>query len=41
MGCIVRVHRPNLTEEERLKREEEVKKVLVEFYKEMHKEKKK
>ena len=41
MGFIVTVHRPNLTEEERKRREEEVKKVLVEFYKEMHKEKKK
>ena len=33
MGCIVRVHHPILTPEEREKREEEIKKALVEFYK--------
>ena len=37
MGCIVRVHHPDLTEEEREKRIEEIKKALVEFYKECHK----
>ena len=37
MGYVVRVHRPNLTKEEREKRVEEVKKALVEFYKECHK----
>lgn len=35
---IVRVHHPNITEEERKKREEEIKKALVEFYKATHKE---
>ena len=35
----VRIHRPNLTEEERKIREEEIKKAIVEFYKEVHKEK--
>lgn len=37
MGCIVRVHHPELTKEEREKRVEEVKKALIEFYKECHK----
>lgn len=41
MECIVRIHRPNLTEEERKIREEKVKKALIEFYKETHKEKSK
>ena len=35
--AIVRVHRPNLTEEERKKREEQIIKALIEFYKETHK----
>lgn len=35
--AIVRIHRPNLTEEERKIREENVKKALIEFYKETHK----
>lgn len=35
--AIVRVHRPNLTEEERKKREEQILKALIEFYKETHK----
>lgn len=39
--AIVRIHRPNLTEEERKIREEQVKKALIEFYKETHKECKK
>lgn len=38
--AIVRVHRPNLTKEERAKREEDVRKALIEFYKETTKEKK-
>lgn len=37
MGCVVRVHRPNLTDEERKARIEEIKKALVEFYKECNK----
>lgn len=37
MGCVVRIHRPNLTEEERKVREEQIKKALIEFYKETHK----
>ena len=41
MGCIVRIHRPILTDEERKKREEEVKKALIELYKEVYKEKRK
>lgn len=41
MGCVVRVHRPNLTEEERKKREEQIIKALIEFYKETHKGEKK
>ena len=36
-GCIVRVHRPILTSEERKRREEEVKLALIRFYKETHK----
>ena len=35
--CIVRVHRPILTAEERKRREEEVKLALIRFYKETHK----
>jgi hypothetical protein len=38
--AIVRVHRPNLTKEEKAKREEAVRKALIEFYKESMKEKK-
>ena len=41
MGCVVRVHRPNLTKEERKKREEQILKALIEFYKETHKGEKK
>jgi hypothetical protein len=41
MGYVVRVHHPNLTEEERAKREEAIKKALIEFYKETHKGEKK
>lgn len=37
MGCIVRVHHPNITEEERQARIEKIKEALVEFYKECHK----
>ena len=37
MGCVVRIHRPNLTKEERKIREENIKKALIEFYKETHK----
>lgn len=37
MGCVVRVHHPKLTKEERKEREEEIKKALIEFYKECHK----
>lgn len=37
MGCVVRVHHPNLTSEERKKREEQIKNALIEFYKETHK----
>lgn len=37
MGCVVRVHHPKLTKEERKAREEEIKKALVEFYKECNK----
>lgn len=33
-NCIVRIHRPILSAEERKAREEEVKKALVRFYKE-------
>ena len=33
-GCIVRIHKPILTAGERKAREENVKKALVEFYKE-------
>ena len=39
MGYKVRVHHPNLTKEERKIREENIKKALIEFYKETHKEK--
>ena len=38
--AIVRVHHPNLTKEERAKREEDIKKALIEFYKESTKERK-
>lgn len=38
--AVVRVHRPELTEEERKIREEKIKKALVEFYKATHKEEK-
>lgn len=41
MVCVVRIHRPNLTEEERKVREEQIKKALIEFYKETHKGEKK
>ena len=37
MGCVVRIHRPTLSEEERKIREEEIIKALIEFYKETHK----
>jgi len=37
MGYVVRIHRPVLTDEERKKREEEIRKALVEFYKECNK----
>lgn len=37
--AIVRVHHPNLTKEERAKREEEIIKALIEFYKQSTKEK--
>ena len=37
MGCVVRVHRPNLSKEEREKKVEEIKKALIEFYKECYK----
>ena len=37
MKCVVRVHYPTLTEEERKIREENLKKALIEFYKETHK----
>ena len=40
MGCIVRIHHPNLTKEERKIQEEKIKKALIEFYKETKKEKK-
>ena len=40
MGCVVRIHRPNLTKEERKIQEEKIKKALIEFYKETKKEKK-
>ena len=37
MGCIVRIHHPNLTKEEKKIREEQIKKALIQFYKETHK----
>ena len=37
MGCVVRIHHPNLTKEERKNREEQIKMALIEFYKETHK----
>ena len=37
MGYVVRVHHPKLTKEEREKRVEEIKKALIQFYKECHK----
>jgi hypothetical protein len=40
MGYKVRVHHPDLTKEERKIREENIKKALIEFYKETIKEKK-
>ena len=40
MGCVVRIHRPNLTKEERKIREEQIKQALNEFYKTVLKEKK-
>ena len=40
MGCVVRIHHPNLTKEERKIREENTKKALIKFYKETTKEKK-
>ena len=36
--CIVRIHRPNITNEERKIREEQIKEVLVQFYKETRKQ---
>lgn len=36
MAAIVRVHHPNLTPSERAAREEEIKKALVQFYKEVY-----
>jgi len=36
MAAIVRVHHPNLTPSERTVREEEIKKALVTFYKEVY-----
>lgn len=40
MGCVIRIHRPVLSEEERKIREENIKKALIEFYKNSTKEKK-
>ena len=40
MGCVIRIHRPVLSEEERKIREENIKKALIEFYKSSAKEKK-
>lgn len=40
MGYTVRIRRPILTDEERKIREEKIKKALIEFYKEVTKEKK-
>ena len=37
MGCVVRVHHPDLTKEEKKLRVEEIKKALIEFYKECNK----
>ena len=37
MDCVVRVHHPTLTKEEREIREESIIKALIEFYKETHK----
>lgn len=39
--AIVRVHHPDLTDEEREKREEQIKKALIEFYRETHMEEEK
>lgn len=36
MAAIVRVHHPNLTPSERSAREEEIKRALVQFYKEVY-----
>ena len=41
MKGIVRIHHPILTEEERKIREEQIKKALIEFYKECKREEKK
>lgn len=41
MGCVVRIHHPNLTKEERKNREEEIIKALIEYYKTVIKEKNK
>ena len=41
MGCVVRIHHPNLTKEERKNREEEIIKALIEYYKTVTKEKNK
>ena len=40
MGYVVRIHRPNITKEENKIREENIKRALIEFYKEVNKEKK-
>jgi hypothetical protein len=36
-GCVVRVHKPILSAEERFTREKEVKKALIRYYKETRK----
>lgn len=41
MECEVRIHHPKLTEEERKIQEEKIIKALIEFYKEVKKEKEK
>lgn len=41
MGCVVRIHHPNLTKEERKIRKEKIEMALIEFYKETHKGEKK
>lgn len=40
MGCIARIHHPNLTKEKKKIREEQIKKALIEFYKSTTKENK-